>query len=126
MTYVLHRYIMQFVCDPSMVSVDFVDSVIARMAAHGVSQSALARECGLSQPHLSRVLNKRLKLRAKTRSRLEHWMAGSSVGGPMQEGSVPTVQDLQQAVLRLGAKAPERRMQIMQMLKAIEAIISKS
>lgn len=106
-----------------MTSVDFVDLVLARMATDDVSQSELARACGLSQPHISRVLNKHLKLSKKTRTKLENWLKGS--GGQLHpQGVAPSIAELQRLVRRLSENSPERRMHIMQLLRVIEAVAS--
>lgn len=47
----------------------------ARMEAK-ISQTALARSCGLSQGHYSKVVSKAVPLRPKTRANLEKWLDG--------------------------------------------------
>ena len=109
-----------------MASAGLIEDVLARMAALNVSQSSLARECDLSQPHLSRVLNKRLKLAAKTRTKLEAWLAKPDASSVPKTASNPTQQDLEGLVERLSSSSPDRRMQIMHLLRAIEAIVVES
>src|SRR5260370_20335635 len=46
----------------------------ARMRDIGATQSDVARECGITQPHLSKVLRKRVKLAGKTSTKLEGWL----------------------------------------------------
>ncbi|WP_165828984.1 helix-turn-helix domain-containing protein [Caulobacter radicis] len=104
-----------------MTSVDLVDAILARMAADDVSRSALARACGLSQPHISRVLNKQLKPGPKTLAKLARWLNGAGALAPL-EGPAPSIADLQQLVKRMGGKSPERRMQIMHFLRLLDAM----
>lgn len=110
----------------SMASADLVDEVLARMAALDVSQSTLARETGMSQPHLSRVLGKQLKPGKKTRSRLEKWMAGSPSHGAENHPSSATAADVGRLIRKLSGGSPQRRMHVMQMLRAIEAIVGEN
>lgn len=109
-----------------MASADFIDEVLARMDALDVSQSALARETGISQPHLSRVLRKQLKAGKKTRSQLENWMAGSRAASANGQASPPSAADLGRLIRKLSTGTPERRMHVMQMLRAIEAMVSEN
>jgi len=104
-----------------MTSVDLVDAILARIAADDVSRSELARACGLSQPHISRVLNKQLKPGRKTQIKLTRWLNGSGVQAPL-EGPAPSIADLQRLVKRMGGKSPERRMQIMHFLRLLDAV----
>lgn len=106
--------------------VSVIEEVLARMAALNVSQSVLARECGLSQPHLSRVLNKQLKLATKTRTKLEAWLANSDFSSGPDAAAIPIRKDLERLVERLSSSSPDRRMQIMHLLHAIEAIVIES
>lgn len=106
-----------------MASAGFIEEVLARMAALNVSQSSLARECDLSQPHLSRVLNKQLKLATKTRTKLEAWLASSHVASASWGAPTPTREELENLIERLSSSSPGRRMQIMHLLRAIEAIV---
>ncbi len=107
----------------AMASAGFIEEILARMAALNVSQSSLARECRLSQPHLSRVLGKQLKLAPKTRSKLEAWLAKSDAARAPKGGSAPTREELENLIERLSSSSPDKRMQIMHLLRAIEAIV---
>lgn len=106
-----------------MASAGFIEEILAQMAALNVSQSALARACRLSQPHLSRVLSKQLKLAPKTRAKLEAWLARSDVSRASTGGSAPTREELENLIERLSSSSPDKRMQIMHLLRAIEAIV---
>ena len=101
----------------SMTDDDFITSVQQRMAARSMTQQALASACGLSQPHVSKVLNRQVKLRRKTRERLTVWMLRD---GAVQAGS--TDDELRLLLERLFAGPETRRMQIMQLLKIIEQL----
>ena len=87
------------------------------MSAGGVSQAAVAAACGISQPHLSKVLAGRVKLAPKTRARLQTW-----VSDPPVRAAGRNVDALQRLVSRLAEGSPERTMQIMQLLQLIDAL----
>jgi transcriptional regulator with XRE-family HTH domain len=89
----------------------------ARMRDTGATQSDVARECGISQPHLSKVLGRRVKLAAKTSSKLERWLADDS--GRQQQ----RVEPLKSLAIRIAALRPRRRMQIMQLLEAVDRLL---
>lgn len=62
------------------------EAVKAAMAERGVRQQALARQCRLSQGHLSKVL-KSLHMGPRTRDRLQKWLDSpedSSVEGLLE------------------------------------------
>lgn len=65
------------------------------MAERGVRQQALARQCRLSQGHLSKVL-KTLPMGPRTRDRLQKWLDSPDDSAP--EGLLDA-----DALLRLGA-----------------------
>ena len=109
----------------SMASAEFVDEILARMTALEISQSALARVIGVSQPHLSRVLSKQLIAGKKTRSQLEKWMAGQPISGASSSAPPPTAAELEFLIRRLSTTPAEQRMHVMQMLRAIDAMVGK-
>lgn len=51
----------------------FRETVLAAMAERGVGQAELARQSGLSQGHLSKVLRTR-EMGRRTRDRLQKWL----------------------------------------------------
>lgn len=81
------------------------------MEALGASQASVALWCGISQPHLSKVLARKVKLASKTRSRLEAWSSSSSAANPG-----PDTEELRRLIERLAAGPPDRVMHIMQIL----------
>lgn len=102
-----------------MVSPSLTDSVQQRMRQLGVTQAELAAVCGLSQPHLSKVLAKRVKLAKKTEVKLTGWLEAS---GDLSEGSPNDF--VRSLAMRLEQSRPARRMQIMELLRAIERVIA--
>lgn len=100
------------------VSEDLVKDIARRMAELGLTQAELARACGLSQPHISRVLQRRLKLAKKTRERLVDWLAHA---GPGDSEPLDAMFRLLQAKAKTAD--PRARMQIMQLLKALDGIL---
>jgi predicted transcriptional regulator len=83
----------------------------------GATQSDVARECGISQPHLSKVLGGKVKLATKTSSKLERWLADDA--GRQQQ----RVEPLESLAIRIAALRPRRRMQIMQLLEAVDRLL---
>ena len=61
-----------------MASPSLVDLVQQRMQQMGITQVELAAACGLSQPHLSKVLANRVKLAKKTEGKLKAWLETSA------------------------------------------------
>lgn len=101
-----------------MVEQDLIADVLERMAQLRITQSELAASCSLSQPHLSKVLGRHVNLAKKTRQRLADWLA---VAGSTAD-SAPN--DMVRALAaRLEAARPAKRMQIMELLRAIERLI---
>lgn len=102
-----------------MVSLDLIDSVQQRMQQLGVTQAELAAACGLSQPHLSKVLTRKVKLARKTEGKLTGWLETS---GDLSEGSPNDF--ARSLAMRLEQLRPARRMQIMELIRAIERVIA--
>jgi transcriptional regulator with XRE-family HTH domain len=84
----------------------------------GATQSDVARECGITQPHLSKVLRKKVKLAGKTSTKLAGWLAGDANRQQLQQ-----VEPLKSLAIRIAALRPKRRMQIMQLLDAVERLL---
>lgn len=102
-----------------MGSAGLIDSVQERMRNLGLTQAELATACSLSQPHLSKVLTKRVKLARKTEAKLADWLRASadlSEGGPTDF--------VRSLAARLEELRPARRMQIMELLRAVERVIA--
>jgi transcriptional regulator with XRE-family HTH domain len=101
----------------STVADDFLERVRERMAALRATQGAVAKSCGLSQPHLSKVLSRRIKLAKKTSLALADWLTHDK---PADEDD--SAQELRQLVERLLEGPTERRMQIMQLLRILAGL----
>lgn len=102
-----------------MTSPNLIDTVQQRMQQLGITQIELAAACGLSQPHLSKVLSRKVKLAKKTEGKLTGWL----------ESSVDLSEDnpndfVRSLATRLEQLRPARRMQIMELLRAIERVIA--
>lgn len=96
---------------------DLVASVQRRMAARSITQRELASACGISQPHLSKILSRSVRLGRKAQGRLTDWMLRDDAG---QTGG--TDDELRRLLDRLLAGPEERRMQIMQLLEIVERL----
>lgn len=96
---------------------EFLERVRERMAALRVTQEGVAKSCGLSQPHLSKVLANKIKMGSKTQSLLATWMV---MDAPKEDIGAP--EELRQLVGRLLDAPTERRMQIMQLLRLLDAL----
>ncbi|MCF3630529.1 helix-turn-helix transcriptional regulator [Thalassospiraceae bacterium LMO-SO8] len=103
-----------------MNSSAIIPDVAEKMAEQKVTQSELAVACGLSQGHISNVLNNKVKLGNKTKDRLMLWL---------EEGASGESREIQLAILelagKLGRHRPSKRMQIMELLKAIEQVVGR-
>ncbi|MDP1616521.1 helix-turn-helix domain-containing protein [Phenylobacterium sp.] len=87
------------------------------MADEGVTQTALADTCGVSQAHLSKVLNEKVSLSGRTAQALSGWVE-------RREGIRPnaTLVSIEQ---KLRLAPPTRRMQIMHLLRSLEQLIDQ-
>lgn len=101
----------------STVSTKLLQQVRERMLALGLTQESVAKACNLSQPHLSKVLSGKVAPGRKTRLVLERWLAAA----PEADGR--DGEELARIVQLLLAVRPERRMQIMQLLRLIQQIV---
>lgn len=101
-----------------MDSAEFIGQVLRRMEQLDVSQTELASSCGLSQPHLSKVLSNQVKLAGKTRRKLSDWLALAGSAADVRPHDV-----LRSLADRLEVVKPGRRMQIMELLRAVERLV---
>ncbi|MGU3420796.1 helix-turn-helix domain-containing protein [Methylobacterium sp. D54C] len=92
-------------------------SLRERMDALGLSQAAVANACGLSQPHLSKVLARRVKLAPKTRAAIRRWLGRPS---PSDVPSEPG--EWEELIERLRSRPTARLMQIMQILRLLDRL----
>lgn len=101
-----------------MTSKDLVIQVSERMDRDRVSQVVLAETCGLSQPHISRVLSFKVNPGRKTYQKLENWLAATAV-----ERARDASGQMQYLAQRLADASPKKAMQIMQLLRAVEDVL---
>jgi predicted XRE-type DNA-binding protein len=101
-----------------MTSKALIAKVLETMAQLDVTQSELATACGLSQPHISKVLSFQVKLAPKTERKLTVWLKAARSEGGISKGEA-----VHALALRLEALRPTKRMQIMELLKAIERFV---
>lgn len=101
----------------STVSTEVLQQVRERMLALRLTQESVAKACRLSQPHLSKVLSGKISPGRKTRLVLESWLARTA-----PEASGGEADELGRIIHELLAARPERRMQIMQILRLIQTL----
>ncbi|MBR0684454.1 helix-turn-helix transcriptional regulator [Bradyrhizobium manausense] len=89
------------------------------MRETGASQSDVAEACGVTQPHISKVLNGKIKLAKKTAAGLEQWLDEN------RQAQEPSPQTLEAIAAKLNALGPKRRMQFMQLLAAIDGLLGR-
>jgi predicted transcriptional regulator len=101
-----------------MASNPLINEVLERMRQLDITQSELASACDLSQPHISKVLSGNVNLASKTEGKLSVWL--QSAGDTTQATPNEIVRSL---AARLERLRPAKRMQIMELLKAVERVI---
>ncbi len=87
------------------------------LAVLRTTQEGVAKSCGLSQPHLSKVLSNKVKLAPKTQRLLAAWLVDDK---PAEDDYAAG--ELGQLVERLLEGSTERRMQIMQLLRILNSL----
>lgn len=102
-----------------MLPDDLLTQIEARMREIGATQSTVAKACELSQPHLSKVLNRKIKLARKTAAKLESWLTA-----PTEAPASPPSPTLETIATKLESLAPKRRMQFMQLLAAVDDLLN--
>lgn len=88
-----------------------------RMADEGVTQTALADICAVSQAHLSKVLNGKVSLSGRTAQALSEWVQRR--GGTRPNATLISIEQ------KLRLAPPARRMQIMHLLRSVEQLIDQ-
>jgi transcriptional regulator with XRE-family HTH domain len=102
----------------SMSSSELISSIVERMAQHETTQTELAAACGLSQPHISKVLSSRVKLAPKTKRKFAQWLEATG------STAAPNPHEILHALAtRIEALRPLKRMQIMEFLRAVERLL---
>lgn len=103
-----------------MESRELITEVVNRMKELNVTQTQLAKLCGLSQPHLSKVLTSRIKLASKTKEKLRLWLDESSAAAETTADAV-----IRAIERKMKSVDPEHRMQIMQFLSAVVSFLDE-
>lgn len=100
-----------------MVDLPDLAEIRRRMSAERLTQTDLAAACGLTQPHLSKVLTEKVPLTGRTAHALADWLARHELFVP------------DETLLSIGRKlrdAPaNQRMQIMQLLRLLDGLIER-
>jgi transcriptional regulator with XRE-family HTH domain len=91
--------------------------VDSKMRETRATQSDIAEACGMTQPHISKVLRGKVKLAKKTSAKLEQWLGEISKVPPEEHPKLETI------AAKLDTLGPKRRMQFMQLLAAIDRIL---
>jgi transcriptional regulator with XRE-family HTH domain len=91
--------------------------VDSKMRETGATQSDVAGACGMTQPHISKVLRGKVKLAKKTVTKLERWLTSPSEAPPE---AAPTLETI---AAKLESLRPKRRMQFMQLLAAVDGLL---
>ncbi len=95
-----------------------IEDLKRRMDELGATQTEVAIACGITQPHLSKILSRTVEPGPKTKQRLNDWLA-ATLSANVDEPAP----DLAALVQRLARLAPTKRMQIMHLLETIEGIV---
>lgn len=99
------------------MATEFLQQVRERMIALRLTQESVSKACRLSQPHLSKVLSGKVAPGRKTRLVLENWLARTAA-----EAAGGHDEELVRIIHGLLTARPDRRMQIMQLLRLIETL----
>jgi transcriptional regulator with XRE-family HTH domain len=103
-----------------MNSKNLIARVAARMRERGDVQKDVASACHICQPHLSKILNNKVKLAKKTSQRLERWLNDDVVAH-----SDPPPEILGSLGAKIANLRPRRRMKIMHLLRAIDRLLER-
>lgn len=91
------------------------DALKRRIHERGLSQAEVARVCGMTQPHLSKILSKRIKPGRKAVLALLAW------SGAVEDSSLED--QLENIARRIRAASPQKRMHAMQFLSSFERLL---
>jgi predicted XRE-type DNA-binding protein len=101
-----------------MTDSELIDKVKVRMSQLEITQVELSAACIISQPHLSKVLSKKIKLAQKTKSALTSWLSLADAA----ETASPA--DLMQKIAqKLEKQKPHKIMQFMQFLNTLDRLL---
>lgn len=91
------------------------DAIKRRMEELGLSQAEVAHACGMTQPHLSKILSKRVGAGRRATASLLAWAKG--------EHNISADEQLHRLAQRLEVATPKRRMLAMQFLASLERLL---
>ena len=97
---------------------DLIKEVLELMHERGTNQRGLSSETGLSQPHLSKVLNGKLKVATRTNRALLAWIESGSTSAIK-----PPDDQVAALTLKLQGLPSEVAMQLMQILEMLSDIL---
>ena len=100
-----------------MSDADLLGRIEAARSRRRLTQSDIALACGVTQPHLSKVLAKRANIGPKLRQALERWLE-SSGASPV----ATTPDEMANLVMRLSNKSPDKHKKIMQILRLLDGL----
>ena len=91
------------------------DAIKRRIEELGLSQAEVAHACGMTQPHLSKILSKRVRAGRRATSSLLAWAKG--------DHNIGAAEQLYRLAQRLEATTPKKRMHAMQFLASLERLL---
>jgi transcriptional regulator with XRE-family HTH domain len=103
----------------SMTDDEFWLEVEKARSARQATQADIALACDVTQPHLSKVLAKKVPLTEKMRNALEAWLGSSDTA----QGADPS-DEVADLVQRLSRKPAKMHKQIMQILRLLDGLTS--
>lgn len=95
---------------------DLLDRVRETLSANRTRQRELSAFCGVSQPHISKVLARQVALSKGMAARLEAWMAAN------QPDELPKPEEIEALIEGFSAVDPKRRMHILHILRELSAL----
>lgn len=91
------------------------DVVKHRIEELGLSQAEVAHACGMTQPHLSKILSKRVNPGRRATESLRAWVKG--------DHGISAAEQLHRLAQRIDAATPKKRMHAMQFLASLERLL---
>lgn len=101
-----------------MASKGIIRTVQRRMELLRITQPELASACRLTQPHISKVLNGKIKLTKKTETRLQFWLETTN-----RNTNNRTSTAVREMAARIERTHPDRQIQIMKLLAAVAELL---
>ncbi len=97
---------------------ELIKKVLELMRKRGTNQCGLSSATGLSQPHLSKVLGRKLKVAARTKGALLAWIAAGSPAVIR-----PPTDEVAALLLKLQGLPPDVAMQFMQIMDMLSDMV---